>query len=52
MRTLGVPDIDVQPQADLRSSDFADLFHLVDSGRDKWTPPLARGLARVLAQGG
>ena len=51
-RALGVPDIDVQPQAELRSSDFADLFHLVDSGRDKWTPLLARGLARVLAQGG
>ncbi len=41
-----------QPQAGLRANDFADLFHLVDSGRDKWTPPLARGLAAVLTKGG
>ncbi len=47
-----MPDIDVQPQAGLRVDDFADLFHLVNSGRDKWTPPLARGLAHVLRQAG
>ncbi len=52
MRRLGVPDIATQPQAGLRSDDFADLFHLVDSGRDKWTSPIARGLARVLTHGG
>ncbi len=51
-RQLGVSDIAVQPQARLRANDFADLFHLVDSGRDKWTPPLARGLAAVLTRGG
>jgi hypothetical protein len=50
--SLGVPDISVQPQAGLRNDDFADLFHLVNSGRDKWTPLLARGLAGVLRPGG
>ena len=49
---LGVPDISVQPQAGLHNDDFADLFHLVNSGRDKWTPLLARGLAGVLRSGG
>lgn len=49
---LGVPDISVQPQAGLGNDDFADLFHLVNSGRDKWTPLLARGLAGVLRPGG
>ena len=47
-RASRVPDIEVQPRADLNIDDFADLFHLVNSGRDKWTPLLARGLARVL----
>lgn len=50
-RALGVADIDVQPHAGLRNDDFADLFHLVNSGRDKWTPPLARALAGALRQG-
>ncbi len=49
---LGVPDISVQPQAGLYNDDFADLFHLVNSGRDKWTPLFARGLAGVLRSGG
>lgn len=52
MRTYGVPDIDVQPQAGLTENDFADLFHLVNSGRDKWTPPFARDLAGVLHSAG
>ena len=51
-RMLEVPDVEVQPQARLSSRDFADLFHLVDSGRDKWTPPFARALARVLKKAG
>jgi lysophospholipase L1-like esterase len=51
-RPLGVPTIDVQPHAGLRNEDFADLFHLVNSGRDKWTPLIARALAVVLRQGG
>ena len=34
------------------NEDFADLFHLVNSGRDKWTPLIARALAVVLRQGG
>ena len=48
---LGVTDISVQPRARLGNDDFADLFHLVNSGRDKWTPLLARGLAGVLRAG-
>ena len=48
MRAYAVPDIDVQPRAGLHENDFADLFHLVNSGRDKWTPPFARDLAGVL----
>ena len=49
---LGVPVISVQRRAGLTNEDFADLFHLVNSGRDKWTPLLARGLSGVLRQGG
>jgi hypothetical protein len=52
LRGLGVPDVDVQRHSGLRIGDFADLFHLVNSGRDKWTPPLARGLADALRQDG
>ena len=52
MRAYGVPDIDVQPQAGLREVDFGDLFHLVNSGRDKWTPLFARDLAGVLKAAG
>jgi hypothetical protein len=48
----GVPVIDVQPHAGLTENDFADLFHLVNSGRDKWTPPFARDLAGVLRSAG
>ena len=51
-RRLGVPYLNVSQQAHLRISDFADLFHLVNSGRDKWTPPFARALARVLVRAG
>jgi len=49
---LGVTDVAPEAQAHLRESDFYDMFHLIDSGRDKWTPPLARGLARVLESAG
>jgi hypothetical protein len=48
---LKVPDVDVEPSAGLRAGDFADLFHLVDSGRDKWTPPFAHEVARILKRG-
>jgi hypothetical protein len=51
-RRFAVPDVDAEPQAHLRESDFYDMFHLVDSGRDKWTAPFARGLARVLLSTG
>jgi len=47
-RRLGVSDVDVEPVAGLREDDFYDMFHLIDSGRDKWTPPFARGLALAL----
>lgn len=45
---LGVPEIDVQSRAGLSEDDFFDMFHLVNSGRDKWSPLLAAGLARIL----
>jgi hypothetical protein len=48
MHSLGVPDIAVQSQAGLNSDDFADLFHLVDSGRDKWTPLFALAIAPIV----
>ena len=48
MHALRVPDVSAQQQAGLREGDFADLFHLVNSGRDKWTPPFARDLAGML----
>jgi hypothetical protein len=48
-----VPYVHVQPRVGLRDADFADLYHLVGSGRDKWEPELSRQLAapvrRVLA---
>jgi len=50
MSSASVPDIDVQAQARLRPNDFYDLFHLVNSGRDKWSPPFAADLARQLEQ--
>ena len=40
------------PSAGCSENDFADLFHLVNSGRDKWTPPFARDLAAVLRSAG
>ena len=48
MRASAVPDVDVQARAALLPDDFYDLFHLVNSGRDKWSPPFAAGLAREL----
>ncbi len=48
MRQMAVPDIDIQAKAALRPDDFYDLFHLVNSGRDKWSPPFAAALAREL----
>jgi hypothetical protein len=50
-RQEGVPYIEVQPQAHLMEDDFADLFHLLASGRDKWTAVFAPGLARALGAG-
>ncbi|MGO8684094.1 MAG: hypothetical protein ACLQUT_05880 [Thermoleophilia bacterium] len=50
MHTLNVPDIAVQPEVGLSSDNFADLFHLVNSGRDKWTPLFALTVSQVLQQ--
>ncbi len=52
LHELKVTDVDVEPRAGLRADDFADLFHLVDSGRDKWTPPFAHEVARILKRSG
>lgn len=49
---LRVPHVDVQSASGVRLRDFADLFHLVNSGRDKWTAPFARALAKVLVAEG
>ena len=46
---LGVPYISgVQAAAGVQATDFGDLFHLNEDGRDRWTPPFARALARAL----
>jgi hypothetical protein len=50
-KQLNVVAIRVGPQAGLTTNDFGDMFHLVDSGRDKWTPPLGKALARVMTNG-
>jgi hypothetical protein len=48
VRQQDVPYIDVQPRAGLQTDDFADLFHLVGVGRDKWTAVFAPRLAHAL----
>ena len=48
-KKLNVVEIKVEPQARLAMNNFYDMFHLLDSGRDKWTPPLGKALARALA---
>ena len=50
-RQEGVPYIDVQQKARLQADDFADFFHLIGDGRDKWTAVFAPSLARALAPG-
>jgi hypothetical protein len=50
-RQEGVPYIEAQPRARPTAGDFADLFHLLASGRDKWTVVFAPRLARALAAG-
>ncbi len=47
-RSWGVTYLPVAQRVHLRNADFADLYHLIDSGRDKWQPELARELAGVL----
>ena len=47
-RSWGVTYLPVAQRVHLRSADFADLYHLIDSGRDKWQPELAKELAAVL----
>ena len=48
-KRLNVVEIKVEPQAKLTMNKFYDMFHLLDSGRAKWTPPLGKALARALA---
>ncbi len=40
--------LDVGRDVPLRDADYADLYHLLDRGRAKWQPVLARQLATVL----
>lgn len=48
-KRLNFVEIKVEPQAKLTMNDFYDMFHMLDSGRDKWTPPLGKALTRALA---
>ena len=50
---LGVPYLaGVQAASDVQATDFGDLFHLNEDGRDRWTAPFARALARALQGSG
>ena len=40
--------VDLNPRAALADADFYDLFHLLPSGRAKWTPMLAAAVAPIL----
>jgi len=46
-KQLGVPYIHIERGADLSDADFADLYHLLQSGRLKWQAELARLLAPI-----
>jgi hypothetical protein len=47
-RREGVAYLNVDRHVRLRDADFADLYHLLDSGRAKWQPEIARRLADLL----
>ena len=47
----GVPYLHLQAASGVKNADFADLYHLLDRGRVKWQPVLARAVARILSQG-
>jgi nitrogenase molybdenum-iron protein alpha/beta subunit len=44
---FGVPYIHVQNGIHLVDADFADLYHLLDSGRAKWQAELAKLVAPI-----
>jgi hypothetical protein len=46
-----VPYLHLQAASGVKNADFADLYHLLDRGRIKWQPVLARAVARILSQG-
>ncbi len=46
-KQLGVPYIHVERGIHLTDADFADLYHLLDSGRAKWQAELARLVAPI-----
>ena len=45
----GITYIDPARRAGLVNADFADLQHLVDSGRNKWQPQMAQAIAAELS---
>ena len=45
---LGVPYLHVERGIHLSDADFADLYHLLDSGRARWQAELARLVAQLL----
>ncbi len=47
-RRYGVPYLQPQAASGVTNADFADLYHLLQSGRLKWQPVLARLVANVL----
>jgi hypothetical protein len=47
-RKYGVAYLHIERAVKLTDADFADLFHLLASGRAKWQPEMARQLAAAL----
>ena len=47
-REAGVPYVHPGDSAGLVDADFADLFHLLESGRLKWQPAFSRDVTRTL----
>jgi hypothetical protein len=49
-RRTGVTYLHVERGVHLEDADFADLYHLLSSGRAKWQPELARQVAGLVRQ--
>jgi hypothetical protein len=47
-REYGVAYLQLTDDVDLHDDDFADLYHLLDQGRAKWQPEMARQLAAAI----